>query len=113
PDRIPAQIAAIAPSIDLAVLKLENEKFFEGRGFLPFASELPRVKDVVNVYGYPTGGSELSVTQGIVSRIEFTDYYYQTSGLRIQVDAALNFGNSGGPAVSEGKLIGLVFSLIQ
>ncbi|MGH7926692.1 MAG: PDZ domain-containing protein, partial [Candidatus Binatia bacterium] len=77
------------------------------------AEELPRVKDTVNVYGYPTGGTELSVTQGIVSRIEFTDYYYQTSGLRIQVDAALNFGNSGGPAVHDGKLVGLVFSLIQ
>jgi hypothetical protein len=65
------------------------------------------------VYGYPTGGTELSVTQGIVSRIEYTDYYYQASGLRIQVDAALNFGNSGGPAVSDGRLVGLVFSLIQ
>ena len=54
-----------------------------------------------------------SVTQGIVSRIEYTDYYYQATGLRIQVDAALNFGNSGGPAVSDGKLVGLVFSLIQ
>jgi S1-C subfamily serine protease len=111
--RIPAQVEGIAPSIDLAVLSISDEKFFEGRGSLPFADELPRVKDSVNVYGYPTGGTELSVTQGIVSRIEFTDYYYQTSGLRIQVDAALNFGNSGGPAVSDGKLVGLVFSLIQ
>jgi S1-C subfamily serine protease len=74
---------------------------------------MPRVKDAINVYGYPTGGTELSVTQGIVSRIEYTDYYYQATGLRIQVDAALNFGNSGGPAVSDGKLVGLVFSLIQ
>ncbi len=85
----------------------------QSRGTLSFADELPRVKDSVNVYGYPTGGTELSVTQGIVSRIEYTDYYYQASGLRIQVDAALNFGNSGGPAVSNGKLVGLVFSLIQ
>ena len=112
-ERIPAHVEAMTPSMDLAVLKLEDESFFEKRGTLPFAEELPRVKDTVNVYGYPTGGTELSVTQGIVSRIEFTEYYYQASGLRIQVDAALNFGNSGGPAVTDGKLVGLVFSLIQ
>lgn len=111
--RIPARVEAISPSIDLAILKLDDDSFFDNRGALPLADELPRVKDAVNVYGYPTGGTELSVTQGIVSRIEFTDYYYQTSGLRIQVDAALNFGNSGGPAVNDGKLVGLVFSLIQ
>jgi S1-C subfamily serine protease len=110
---IPARVEAMTPGMDLAVLKLDDESFFDNRGALPFARELPRVKDSVNVYGYPTGGTELSVTQGIVSRIEYTDYYYQATGLRIQVDAALNFGNSGGPAVSDGKLVGLVFSLIQ
>ena len=112
-DLISARVEAMTPSMDLAVLKLDDESFFDKRGTLFFADELPRVKDSVNVYGYPTGGTELSVTQGIVSRIEYTDYYYQASGLRIQVDAALNFGNSGGPAVSNGKLVGLVFSLIQ
>lgn len=112
-ERISARVEAITPSMDLAILKLDDESFFDKRGTILFAEELPRVKDTVNVYGYPTGGSELSVTQGIVSRIEYTEYYYQTSGLRIQVDAALNFGNSGGPAVSNGKLVGLVFSLIQ
>ena len=112
-DRSPAHVEAVTPSMDLAVLKLDDESFFDKRGTFPFAEELPRVKDSINVYGYPTGGSELSVTQGIVSRIEYTDYYYQARGLRIQVDAALNFGNSGGPAVSDGKLVGLVFSLIQ
>jgi len=110
---IPARVEALTPGMDLAVLKLDDEAFFDKRGSLPLANDLPRVKDAVNVYGYPTGGTELSVTQGIVSRIEYTDYYYQTTGLRIQVDAALNFGNSGGPAVSDGKLVGLVFSLIQ
>lgn len=108
-----ARVDAITPAMDLAVLKLDDESFFANRGSLPFAKDLPRVKDSINVYGYPTGGTELSVTQGIVSRIEYTDYFYQAAGLRIQVDAALNFGNSGGPAVSDGKLVGLVFSLIQ
>jgi len=110
---IPARVEAMTAGMDLAILKLDDESFFDKRGTLPFAQELPRVKDSINVYGYPTGGTELSVTQGIVSRIEYTDYYYQATGLRIQVDAALNFGNSGGPAVSDGKLVGLVFSLIQ
>ena len=110
---IPARVEALTPGMDLAILKLDDESFFDNRGSLPFATEMPRVKDSINVYGYPTGGTELSVTQGIVSRIEYTDYYYQAAGLRIQVDAALNFGNSGGPAVSNGKLVGLVFSLIQ
>jgi len=110
---IPARVEALSPGMDLAILKLDDESFFDKRGSLSLATEMPRVKDSINVYGYPTGGTELSVTQGIVSRIEYTDYYYQATGLRIQVDAALNFGNSGGPAVSDGKLVGLVFSLIQ
>jgi len=112
-ERLTARVVAIAPAVDLALLRLDDNQFFEKRGFLPFVDELPRVKDTVNVYGYPTGGSELSVTEGIVSRIEFADYYYFGTGVRIQVDAALNAGNSGGPAVAQGKLVGLVFSRIR
>src|SRR5688572_18442499 len=65
---ISARVEAITPGMDLAILKLDDESFFEKRGSLPFAQELLRVKDSINVYGYPTGGTELSVTQGIVSR---------------------------------------------
>lgn len=111
-EKFRAHVMAIANPIDLAILRLEDESFFDKRGFLPFASDPPKVKDAVNVYGFPTGGTELSVTEGIVSRIEFTTYYHFTMGLRIQVDAALNPGNSGGPAISHGRLVGLVFSYI-
>jgi hypothetical protein len=77
---------------------------------LPRATKLPAVKDSVMVYGFPTGGTTLSITKGIVSRIDFTLYNFPTSGLRIQIDAAINPGNSGGPAVDGDKMIGLAFS---
>ena len=112
-DKVSATVEAFAPGIDLAVLKLEDESFFNTRPALPRAKALPQVKDPVLAYGFPTGGTSLSITRGIVSRIEFASYNYLTSGLRIQIDAALNPGNSGGPALAGGKMIGLAFSHLQ
>jgi len=109
-DKISATVEAIAPGIDLAILKLDDETFFEARPPLERAIMLPEIKDAVMAYGFPTGGTSLSITKGIVSRIEFTNYNYPVSGLRIQIDAAINPGNSGGPAVVNGKMIGLAFS---
>ena len=109
-DKISATVEAIAPGIDLAVLKLEDETFFDAHAPLARASMLPEIKDTVMAYGYPTGGTSLSITKGIVSRIEFTPYNFPTSGLRIQIDAAINPGNSGGPAIAGDKMIGLAFS---
>ena len=48
--------------------------------------------------GYPVGGDTISVTSGVVSRIEVTDYGHGSQLLGIQIDAAINFGNSGEPA---------------
>jgi S1-C subfamily serine protease len=112
-DKVSATIEAIAPSIDLAVLKLDDETFFDSRQPLLRANALPEIRDAVMAYGYPTGGTSLSITKGIVSRIEFTEYNAPVSGLRIQIDAALNPGNSGGPAVVGDKMIGLAFSHLE
>ncbi len=109
-DKISATVVAIAPGIDLAVLKLDDETFFDTHAPVARASMLPEIKDTVMAYGFPTGGTSLSITKGIVSRIEFVPYNYPTSGLRIQIDAAINPGNSGGPAIAGDKMIGLAFS---
>jgi len=109
-DKVPATVVAVAPGIDLAVLKLDDESFFATRPPLPRAGVLPQIKDAVLAYGFPTGGTSLSITRGIVSRIEFVGYGLSTSGLRIQIDAAINPGNSGGPAIAAGKMLGLAFS---
>ncbi len=109
-DKISATVEAVAPGIDLAVLKLEDEGFFDAHRPMRCASTLPEVRDAVMAYGFPTGGSGLSITKGIVSRIEFTSYDFPVSGLRIQIDAAVNPGNSGGPAIVGDRMIGLAFS---
>ena len=109
-DKFSATVEAIATGIDLAVLKLDDESFFDGKPPIPISEAIPRDRDNVLVYGYPTGGTNLSVTKGIVSRVEFAAYDQETWGLRAQIDAAINPGNSGGPVVSEGKLVGVAFS---
>ena len=109
-EKISATVESISQGMDLAVLKLDDDSFFDKRPPLPRAARLPAVKDSVLVYGFPGGGSTLSITKGIVSRLEFTLYNFPTSGLRIQIDAAINPGNSGGPAVDGENMIGLAFS---
>ena len=108
-EKVEATLIAMSPGMDLALLEVDKA-FFKDRPALPFAQGLPKIKEAVNAYGYPTGGQEMSITEGIISRIEVAAYNYGTAGLRIQVDAALNPGNSGGPAISDGKVIGIVYS---
>jgi len=112
-DKVSATVVAVAPGIDLAVLQLDDPAFFETHPAVARASKLPHIKDAVFAYGFPTGGNSLSITKGIVSRIEFVSYNYPVSGLRIQVDAAINPGNSGGPAIAGDKMIGLAFSKLS
>jgi S1-C subfamily serine protease len=109
-DKIAATVIAVAPGIDLALLKIDDESVFDTHAPLPRASTLPQIKDAVLAYGYPTGGTSLSITKGIVSRIDYAAYNFPVMGLRVQIDAAINPGNSGGPAVVGNRMIGLSFS---
>jgi S1-C subfamily serine protease len=112
-EKIPATVKAIAPDIDLAVLTLDDASFFDDHPPLPRAAKLPRLRDAVLAHGYPTGGETLSITRGIVSRVEFDASYYAAMALRVQIDAAINPGNTGGPATVDGQMVGLIFSRLQ
>ncbi len=47
------------------------------------------------------GGDTISVTSGVVSRIEVTSYVHGTTELlAVQIDAAINSGNSGEACVA-------------
>lgn len=109
-DKIPATVLAISRGMDLALLQLDDDSFFDSHKPVPRANVMPDVRDAVLAYGYPTGGASLSITKGIVSRIEFVRYNFPVSGLRIQIDAAINPGNSGGPVIAGDKMIGLAFA---
>lgn len=109
-ERVPATVKLIAHAIDLAVLEIENDEPFRKAQSPEMVTDLPKLRTAVRVYGFPEGGDSLSITEGIVSRIEYTSYYYNELGLRMQIDAAVNRGNSGGPVLSDGKLIGLTFA---
>ncbi len=107
-----AKVYAVSHQVDLALLKVEDEVFFEGITPLTFGS-LPYVEQKIVVYGYPMGGNTLSATIGVVSRVEHHTYAHSgESFLAVQVDAAVNPGNSGGPALSDGKIVGVVMQVI-
>ncbi|XP_062179703.1 protease Do-like 2, chloroplastic isoform X2 [Phragmites australis] len=109
-----AKVLARGIECDLALLSVENEEFWKGTEPLHFG-RLPCLQDSVTVVGYPFGGDTISVTKGVVSRIEVTPYAHGTSDLLgIQIDAAINPGNSGGPAFNdEGECIGVAFQVYR
>jgi S1-C subfamily serine protease len=110
PKKYPAKIEFIAHDCDLALLSVEDFKDFES--FPAFElGNVPSLESQVRVIGYPVGGERLSVTRGVVSRIDFQPYSHSRadSHLIVQIDAAINPGNSGGPCVQDGKVVGVAF----
>ncbi|MBK1791180.1 S1C family serine protease [Persicirhabdus sediminis] len=106
----PAKIKYIAHDCDLALLELEDFKPFAHLQHLEIG-DMPKLEDQVRVIGYPVGGDRISITRGVVSRIDFRPYSHSQvdSHLVVQIDAAINPGNSGGPVLQDGKVVGVAF----
>ncbi|XP_050140376.1 protease Do-like 2, chloroplastic isoform X1 [Malus sylvestris] len=100
--------------IGMMLQLVESEEFWKGAEPLQLGS-LPHLQEAVTVVGYPLGGDTISVTKGVVSRIEVTPYAHGSSDLLgIQIDAAINPGNSGGPAFNDqGECIGVAFQVYR
>ncbi len=111
--RYNAAVEQISHDADLAILTVEDPTFFDGVPSLEFG-ELPETQDDVAVYGFPLGGDSLSITQGVLSRLEHTYYVHSSHFLFAgQIDAAINPGNSGGPVISNGKIVGVVMQAMK
>jgi S1-C subfamily serine protease len=111
--RYVAEVEGVSHECDLALLRVRRDEFFEGVTPIELG-ELPELGDGVTVCGYPIGGDRLSLTQGVVSRIEVSAYAHsQRPLLAIQIDAAVNSGNSGGPVFDGDRLIGVAFQSLE
>eukprot|EP00039_Didymoeca_costata_P005693 m.83716 g.83716 ORF g.83716 m.83716 type:complete len:603 (-) comp12932_c0_seq2:1392-3200(-) len=112
-----AEVLSVNDCCDLAIITVHNEMFWEGLKPLVISKTLPELYENAMVIGYPMGGDNICVTRGVVSRVttltyEDAKFFLPTRELiAIQLDAAINSGNSGGPALDEkGRIVGVAFS---
>jgi serine protease Do len=101
-NKFEAQLVGTDARTDIALLKIKGSQSFP---FVKFAEKTPRVGDWVLAVGNPFGLGG-SVTAGIVSAqgrdIGSGPYDY------MQIDAAVNRGNSGGPTFNlNGEVVGV------
>lgn len=107
----PAEIVGQDPSTDLAVLKIDVSD--REIVHLQFGdSEAVQVGDYAIAIGNPLGQLAGSLTVGVISAKGRSDLAIQGGAPRyqdfLQTDAAINFGNSGGPLVDvHGRVIGV------
>lgn len=77
---------------------------------IQIADQRPKTGEEVRAYGHPRG-YEFSVTRGIVSAVRELEMPESVTGktaLYIQSDVAISPGNSGGPLIQDGKVVGII-----
>jgi S1-C subfamily serine protease len=105
--RIPAKVLGWDKALDLALIKADIRPDYV---FSVVDRSIPGAGDTVYAIGSP-GGLEKTVTSGIVSAL---GRRFLQIGDVIQIDAAVNPGNSGGPVVDmAGRLVGIVFAGVE
>ena len=108
PQRYQARVEFVSHEADLAIITVDEPGFFSDLQALAIG-DLPEPLQEVSVYGYPIGGKTLSITKGILSRVEQQVYAHAGAYLLAgQIDAAINPGNSGGPVIVDQEIVGVV-----
>src|SRR5438093_9601314 len=110
PNKYPARVLFVAHDCDLALITVDSPDFYKNMTPLKFGG-IPALESTVSAYGYPIGGERMSVTTGIISRIDFQLYTHSSidQHLAIQISAQINPGNSGGPVMQNAKVVGVAF----
>ena len=110
PNKYPARPLFVGNDCDLALITVDAPNFYKNMVPLKLGG-VPELESTVSAYGYPIGGERMSVTTGIVSRIDFQLYTHSAidQHLAVQISAQINPGNSGGPVMQNGKVVGVAF----
>jgi serine protease Do len=104
-----AKVIGTDPRTDIALLKIEGRKDFP---WVKLAGDQPRVGDWVLAVGNPFGLGG-TVTAGIVSA-RGRDIGAAGTDDFLQIDAAVNRGNSGGPTFNlSGEVIGMNTAIVS
>lgn len=108
-NKIPAIVVTRDTQNDLALLKAD----FKPESVLPLTQAKPEILQDIYVAGYPFGyniSSSIKVTKGIISSLTGVGNNFS----EIQIDAALQGGNSGGPIVDDkGNVVGVAVSKLD
>lgn len=108
-EKYEAKVKCVAYQCDLALLEIDDPEF-QNNAIPAELGEMIRLEQKVMTAGFPMGGDEISISKGITSRIEVRSYCMSGFDmLQVQIDAAVNPGNSGGPVFSYGKVVGVAF----
>jgi S1-C subfamily serine protease len=107
-----AAIQAISPELDLAILTVEDDRFFQGSTPLDI-QDLQHGHDELVAYGFPNLDGKLQYTIGMFSEAHRSPYTTsRNSNLKYTVDTPIKGGYSGGPLTWNGRLTGVIIELI-
>ena len=69
-----AKVMSVGWEADCAVLSVENEEFWQDVKAVQLCKKVPHLEESVLCVGFPVGGDTISVTSGVVSRVEVMTY---------------------------------------
>ncbi|MDB2423464.1 trypsin-like peptidase domain-containing protein [Paracoccaceae bacterium] len=106
---LPVTVVTYDPQNDLALLKGD----FRPQTVFPLSNNRPELLQDIYVAGYPFGNkvsTSVKVTKGIISSLTGIGNNFSN----IQIDAALQSGNSGGPILDDlGNVVGVAVSKLD
>jgi S1-C subfamily serine protease len=103
-----ARLVAVWHDVDLAVLTVDNPRFFEGSSPLELQDMQPADEEWFAL-GFPHG--KLEYASGRFSEVNRATYYSaDLDNLKYTVDMVVEPGYSGGPLMSDGRQTGVIVS---